>query len=75
MEIRKYLTFFENETIQVFFFNHMPQKYQNEKSPILNGQIKYKTSGKVQKMRDLEGLTSIRPFENTRYIWTIQLDI
>ena len=31
MEIRKYLTFFENETIQVFFFNHMPQKYQNGK--------------------------------------------
>ena len=47
MEIRKYLTFFENETIQVFFFNHMPQKYQNEKSPILNGQKQPKTPGKV----------------------------
>ena len=51
-----------------FGFNHMSQKNQNEKSPILNGQIKYKTSGKVQKIRDLEGPTSIRPFENTRYI-------
>ena len=26
-----------------FFFNHMSQKYQNEKSPILNGQKKPKT--------------------------------
>ena len=45
----------------------MSQKYQNEKSPILNGQKKSKTSEKVQKMRDLEGPTSFRPFENTRY--------
>ena len=49
-----------------FFFNQMTQKYQNEKSPILNGQKKSKTSEKVQKMRDLEGPTSFRPFENTR---------
>ena len=53
-----------------FFFNHMPQKYQNEKSPILNGQKKPKTPGKVQKMSDLGGPTSIRPFENTLYIST-----
>ena len=46
----------------------MSQKYQNEKSPILNGQKKSKTSEKVQKMRDLEGPTSFRPFENTRYM-------
>ena len=46
----------------------MPQKYQNEKSPILNDQKKPKTPGKVQKMSDLGGPTSIRPFENTRYI-------
>ena len=46
----------------------MSQKYQNEKSPILNGQKKPKTSGKVQKIRDLEGHTAFRPFENTRYI-------
>ena len=51
-----------------FFFNQMTQKYQNEKSPILNGQKKSKTSEKVQKMRDLEGPTSFRPFENTRYM-------
>ena len=45
----------------------MTQKYQNEKSPILNDQKKSKTSEEVQKMRDLEGPTSIHPFENTRY--------
>ena len=45
----------------------MSQKYQNEKSPILNGLKKPKTSGKVQKIRDLEGPTAFRPFENTRY--------
>ena len=45
----------------------MFQKYQIEKSPILNGQKKSKTSEKVQKMRDLEGPTAIRPFENTLY--------
>ena len=43
----------------------MTQKYQNEKSPILNGQKKSKTSEKVQKIRDLEEPTSFRPFENT----------
>ena len=48
-----------------FFFNQMTQMYQNEKSPILNGQKKSKTSQKVQKMRDLEGPASFRPFENT----------
>ena len=46
----------------------MSQKYQNEKSPILNGHKKSKTSGKVPKMRDLEAPTPFRPFENTRYI-------
>ena len=56
-----------------FFFNHMSQKYQNEKSPILNGQKKSKTSEKVQKMRDLEGPTSFRPFENTRYYYFLFL--
>ena len=45
----------------------MSQKYQNEKSPILNGQKKSKTSEKVQKMGDLEGPTAFRPFENTLY--------
>ena len=49
-----------------FFFNQMTQMYQNEKSPILNGQKKSKTSEKVQKMRDLEGPTGFRPFENTK---------
>ena len=56
----------------------MSQKYQNEKSPILNGQKKSKTSEKVQKMRDLEGPTSFRPFENTRYIareWKIHVTL
>ena len=48
-----------------FFFNQMTQMYQNEKSPILNGQKKSKTSEKVLKMRDLEGPTTFRPFENT----------
>ena len=45
----------------------MSQKYQNEKSPILNGLKKPKTPGKVQKIRDLEGPTAFRPFENTLY--------
>ena len=57
--------FFGGWDFSTFFFNHMSQKYQNEKSPILNGQKKSKTSEKVQKMRDLEGPTSFRPFENT----------
>ena len=48
----------------------MTQKYQNEKPPILNGQKKSKTSEKVQKMRDLEGPTTFRPFENTLYTTT-----
>ena len=61
------LTFFEDESFQLFFFNFIPQKYQNEKSPILNDQKKPKTSGKVQKIRVLEGLSSFRPFENTLY--------
>ena len=60
------LAFFEDEIFSTFFFNYMPQKYQNEKSPILNDQKKPKTPGKVQKMSDLGGPTSIRPFENTR---------
>ena len=46
----------------------MSQKYQNEKSPILNGKKMSKISEKVQKIRDLEGPTAFRPFENTRYI-------
>ena len=50
-----------------FFVNHMSKKYQNEKSTKLNGQKKSKTSEKVQKMRDLEGPTSFRPFKNTLY--------
>ena len=41
----------------------MTQKYQNEKTPILNGQKKSKTSEKVQ-MRDLEGPTSFHPYDN-----------
>ena len=45
----------------------MSQKYQNEKSPILNGQKMSKISEKVQKIRDLEGPTAFRPIENTRY--------
>ena len=45
----------------------MSQKYQNEKSPILNGQKKSKTSEKVQKMRDLEGPTSFRHLCSTLY--------
>ena len=32
---------------------------------------KFKTSEKVQKMRDLEGPTSFRPFENTRYLMNV----
>ena len=55
-----------------FFLNQMTQKYQNEKSPILNGQNKSKTSEKVQKMRDLEGPTSFHPFENTLYLHPLQ---
>ena len=43
----------------------MTQMYQNEKSPILNGQKKSKPSEKVQKMKDLEGPTTFRPFKNT----------
>ena len=58
------LAFSEDEILKLFF-NHMSQKYQNEKSPILYGLKKPKTSEKVQKMRDLEGPTSFRPFENT----------
>ena len=45
----------------------MSQKYQNEKSPILNGKEMSKISEKVPKIRDLEGPTAFRPFENTRY--------
>ena len=48
-----------------FFFNYMPQEYQNEKSPILNGQKKPRTWGKVQKIRNLEGVGLFHPFENT----------
>ena len=44
----------------------MPQKYQNEKSPILNGQKKPKTSGKVQKIRDLE--VKVDKFLNIRIV-------
>ena len=62
MEIRKYLTFFENKTIQVFFFNHMPQKYQNEKSPILNGQKKSKTLEKDKKNEGFRGTYLNPPF-------------
>ena len=52
-----------------FFFNHMSEKYQNEKSPILNGQKSPKLQNirKSPKMRELEGPPSFRPFENTRY--------
>ena len=32
---------------------------------MFNGEENPKTSGKVQKMRDFEGPTSFRPFENT----------
>jgi len=44
---------------------YMPQEYQNEKSPILNGQKKPRTWGKVQKIRNLEGVGLFHPFENT----------
>ena len=46
----------------------MSQKYQNEKSPVLNGKKMSKISEKVPKIRDLEGPTAFRPFENTRYV-------
>ena len=52
----------------------MSQKYQNEKSPILNGQKMSKISEKVQKIRDLEGPTAFRPFENTLYIYKTIVD-
>ena len=45
----------------------MPQKYENEKSPILNGK-KAQNVRKILKMRDLEGPTLHRPFANTLYI-------
>ena len=56
LEIRKYanlrqpwnLTFLEIEIFQLFF-NQMTQKYQNEKSPILNGQKKSKNQKKSKK--------------------------
>ena len=51
-----------------FFLNYMPQEYQNENSPILNGQKKPRTWGKVQKIMDLEGVGLFHPFENTLYI-------
>ena len=60
------LTFLEDEIFQVFF-NQMTQKYQNEKSPILNSQKMSKISEEVQKIRDLEEPTVFRPFENTLY--------
>ena len=60
--------FFWGWKFSTFFFNFMPQKYQNEKSPILNNQKKPKTSGKVQKIRVLEGLSSFCPFENTTHL-------
>ena len=50
----------------------MSQKYQNEKSPILNGLKKPKTSEKVQKIRDLEGPTSFCHLCSTLYIKMIQ---
>ena len=56
------LTFLEDEIFQLFFQSYV------SKLPILNGQKKSKTSEKVQKMRDLEGPTSFRPFENTLYL-------
>ena len=56
----------------IFFFNNMSQQYQNEKSLILNGLKKPKTSEKVQKIRDLEGPTAFHPFENTRYVVSFQ---
>ena len=51
-----------------FFFNYMPQKYQNEKSPILNDQKKPRTWGKVQKIRNWAGVGLFHPFENTLYV-------
>ena len=44
---QKIFNFFWEWDYSSFFFNHMPQKYQNEKSPILNGQKQPKTPGKV----------------------------
>ena len=40
----------------------MSQKYQNEKSPLLNGQKSPKQQEKSKKMRDLEGPASFHPF-------------
>ena len=45
----------------------MSQEYQNEKSPILNGQKKPKTLGKVQKMTVLQAWEIYKMFANTRY--------
>ena len=55
------------------FFNFMSQKYQNEKSPILNGQKKPKTLGKVQKMTVLQAWEIYKMFANTRYVPRIML--
>ena len=49
-----------------FFFNFMSQEYQNEKSPILNGQKKPKTLRKVQKMTVLQAWEIYKMFANTR---------
>ena len=53
----------------------MSQKYYNEKSPMLNGIKKPKTSEKVQNMSDLEGPTSFHPFENTLYSGSVHYDL
>ena len=45
-----------------FFFNQITQMYQNEKSPILNGQKKSKTSEKIQKIEGFRGTYLIPPF-------------
>ena len=50
-----------------FFFNFMSQEYQNEKLPILNGQKKPKTLGKVQKMTVLQAWEIYKMFVNTLY--------
>ena len=54
----------------------MTQMYQNEKSPILNGQEKSKTSEKVQKNEGFRGTYLIPPFwEHPVYASKITIQI
>merc|ERR1711994_721787 len=61
------LTFFEDATFQLFFSIICLRSTRMKIAHIEWGK-KPRTLGKVQKMRDLEGVGLFHPFKNTRYM-------